>query len=134
MPKTVEGRAIRHVVEVRHESFRHPDFVAMAREHGVAIVVAGDSEHPAIPDLTAPFVYARIMGTQEDEPHGYPDAALERWAGRLRSWKSGEAAEGLDPVVPGKPDGKPRDVFLYVISGHKPHNPAAAMALLEKLA
>jgi hypothetical protein len=30
-------------------------------------------------------------------------------------------------------DGKSRDVFLYVISGHKVLNPAAAMSLIERL-
>ncbi|MPT22513.1 MAG: DUF72 domain-containing protein, partial [Starkeya sp.] len=42
LPKRVDGRDIRHAVEVRHESFKSPDFVALAREHGVAIVHAGD--------------------------------------------------------------------------------------------
>ena len=64
LPTSVEGRAIRHAVEVRHDSFRTPDFVALAREHGVAIVVAGDADYPQIADVTAPFVYARIMGTR----------------------------------------------------------------------
>jgi uncharacterized protein YecE (DUF72 family) len=40
LPKRVEGRAIRHAVEVRHESFRTAEFVALARDHGVAIVIA----------------------------------------------------------------------------------------------
>ncbi len=66
LPRTVDGRAIRHALEVRHDSFRSPEFVALAREHGVAIVLAGDCEHPQIADPTAPFVYARIMGTAEE--------------------------------------------------------------------
>jgi hypothetical protein len=33
-----------------------------------------------------------------------------------------------------KADGKARDVFLYVISGHKEYNPAAAKALIERVA
>src|SRR6478672_6342458 len=41
LPRSVDGLGIRHVVEVRHESFKHPDFIALAREHGVAVVVAG---------------------------------------------------------------------------------------------
>jgi hypothetical protein len=32
---------------------------------------------------------------------------------------------------PGKHES--RDVFLYVISGHKVHNPAAAMSLMKRL-
>ena len=34
--------------------------------HGVAVVIAGDSEYPEIADVTAPFVYARIMGTAKE--------------------------------------------------------------------
>ena len=70
----------------------HPDFVALAREAGVAVIVAGDSEYPQIADVTAPFVYARIMGTQEEAAEGYSGEALERWAGRVRRWAAGEEA------------------------------------------
>ena len=42
LPKEIGGRAIRHVVEVRHESFRNPAFIALARAHEVAVVIAGD--------------------------------------------------------------------------------------------
>jgi len=133
LPKRVEGHAIRHAVEVRHESFRNPEFVAMARDHGVAIVMAGDSEYPEIADITAPFVYARIMGTQENEKLGYSKKALDTWAARAKDWAAGKMPAGLDAVTKQKADGKPRDVFLYVISGHKALNPAAAMALIERV-
>ena len=132
LPKSVDGRQIRHAVEVRHPSFAVPELVALAREHGVAVIAAGNSKYPAIPDPTAPFVYARIMGTAEDEPHGYSAAALDTWAARARSWAEGGTPEGLDPVAP-PAKSAPRDVFLYVISGAKVHNPAAAMALIERL-
>jgi uncharacterized protein YecE (DUF72 family) len=115
LPKTVEGRPIRHAVEVRHESFRTPDFAALASDHGVAIIIAGDSEYPRMTDLTAPFVYARIMGTSADETDGYAAADLDKWTQQVRAW-------AVD-----------RDVYLYVISGFKQRNPAAAMALIERL-
>jgi uncharacterized protein YecE (DUF72 family) len=134
LPKAVDGRALRHAVEVRHESFRSPDFIALAREHGVAIVIAGDSDYPQIAAVTAPFVYARIMGTQETQALGYSDAALDLWASRAKAWSSGSVPEGLDGVEVQGADGKPRDVYLYVISGHKLRNPAAAMALIERVA
>ena len=89
LPKSVDGLAIRHVVEVRHESFKHPDFIALAREHGVAVVMAGDADYPQIADVTAPFVYARIMGTTETEEHGYSAAALDQWASRAKTWAAG---------------------------------------------
>ena len=85
LPKSVEGRTLRHAIEVRHPSFQDPAFAALAREHGVAIVVAGDSPHPRIDEPTAPFTYARIMGTREGEPAGYPAADLDRWAAWARA-------------------------------------------------
>jgi len=134
LPKSVEGRAIRHAVEVRHESFQTPDFVALARDHGVAIVVAGDSGYPQIADVTAPFVYARIMGTTEAEPAGYADDALDLWTNRAHVWASGKSPDGL-ATFGTKPAGNAgRDVFLYVISGFKVRNPAAAMAMIDRLA
>lgn len=132
LPKSVDGRTIRHAVEVRHDSFRTPDLVALARSHGVAIVTAGDSQHPCIADPTADFVYARIMGTAEDEETGYPAAALDAWAARARAWADGGAPDGLETVGP-PAEAAPRDVFLYVIGGAKARNPAAAMALIERL-
>ena len=133
LPGHVEGRALRHVVEVRHASFRSPEFVDLARQHGVAVVIAGDAEYPQIADQTARFVYARIMGTRNGTDLGYPPAELDRWAARAKSWASGATPEGLDYAGAARADGQPRDVFLYVISGHKVLNPAAATALIERL-
>ena len=133
LPGSVEGRPIRHAVELRHASFVSADFVALAREHGVAIVLAGDCEHPQIADVTAPFVYARLMGSSEAEPTGYSAAALDRWAERARLFAAGGAPDDLASVGALAHEPAPRDVFLYVISGFKPRNPAAAMALLERL-
>ncbi len=73
------------------------------------------------------------MGTQDTADLGYSDAALDVWARRARAWASGSAADGLDSVLPQRADRKSRDVYLYVISGHKVRNPAAAMALIERL-
>ena len=134
LPPQAQGRKLRHVVEVRHESFRSADFVALLREYGVAAVIAADSPHPQIADATAPFVYARIMGTQATEKLGYSNAALELWAERAKAWASGKKPPGLDHVSAQQAKDAPRDVYLYVISGHKVSNPAAAMGLLERLA
>ena len=72
------------------------------------------------------------MGTTEAEPCGYADAALDQWAHRARQWPSGGFADGLETVDPAQPDASGRDVFLYVISGFKKRNHAAAMALIER--
>jgi uncharacterized protein YecE (DUF72 family) len=133
LPKTLEGRAIRHVVEARHDSFRNPEFVAMLREYGVAAVMAGDSEFPQIADITTDFVYARIMGTQPDEPLGYPAKTLDLWAKRARLWAAGGRPKDLAQLAPSEAEGKARDVYLYVISGAKVCNPAAARALIARI-
>lgn len=131
LPREIDGRAIRHAVEVRHPSFAVPELLSIARQHGVAIVAAGDSDYPAIWDATAPFVYARLMGTAEDEAAGYAPAILDAWAARAQALAAGRAPDGLPLLAPADPG--ERDVFLYVISGAKVRNPAAAMALLERL-
>lgn len=133
LPTSVEGRTILHAVEVRHESFQSPDFIALARAHSVAIILAADGEYPQIADATAPFVYARIMGTAEKEKLGYSKANLDLWAARAKAWAEGKTVAGLSVVDSKAATHVPRDVYLYVISGHKEKNPAAAMALIERV-
>lgn len=134
LPKEAGGRALRHALEVRHESFHTPEFVDLARRHEVAIVVAGDSDYPRIPDPTAPFIYARIMGTQPGNPQGYSKGQLDQWSQRAKTWAEGGVPEELGSVSAQPADRVSRDVFMYVISGHKVANPAAAQALIERVA
>jgi uncharacterized protein YecE (DUF72 family) len=133
LPHKVDGREIRHALEVRHESFRDEAFVALARKHGVAIVMAGDSKYPQIADVTAKFVYARIMGTTEQVEQGYDDKTLDLWTKRARDWAAGGTPKGLETVGQPAAATTPRDVYLYVISGFKTHNPAAGIAMIERL-
>ncbi len=132
LPKSVDGRTVRHALELRHDSFRTAEVVELARENGIAIVTAGDAPYPQIADVTAPFVYVRIMGTTEDHAEGYAGKALDLWVDRARTWAAGGSPEDLDLVArPARQQA--RDVFLYVISGAKARNPAAAMALIERV-
>ncbi len=133
LPKTVEGRAIRHAVEVRHESFRHARF-RRARRASTASPSSSPAtaEYPQIADVTAPFVYARIMGTREGEPNGYSADEIDAWAARAKAWAQGGMPEDLTRVAEA-PAQTARDVFLYVISGYKQRNPAAAQALIDRL-
>jgi uncharacterized protein YecE (DUF72 family) len=132
LPKKQDGILLRHAVEVRHESFACEEFVALCRKHGVAIVTGADSEFPMIADVTDGFVYARLMGTGEKEKLGYSKAAIEKWAGRAKDWSKGGAPKDL-PLLAKQAAKEPRDVFLFVISGAKAKNPAAAQALIAAL-
>ncbi|MZQ89780.1 DUF72 domain-containing protein [Frigidibacter albus] len=119
LPDSADGLPLRHALELRHESFQDPgiaaEAAALAKARNVALVVAGDSPYPRIEEPTADFVYARIMGTEDTHPLGYTPKALDAWAAQARDWAS------------------TRDVYLYVISGAKARNPAAARALITRL-
>jgi uncharacterized protein YecE (DUF72 family) len=132
LPKKVDGLAIRHAVEVRHDSFKDKAFVELCRKHGVSIVFAADSDFPLIADMTADFIYARLMGTEAKEKLGYPPAMLKKWAERAGAWETGESSGKLPLLAPAAPQ-KKRDVFLFVISGAKARNPAAAQAIIAAL-
>lgn len=133
LPKSLDGLPLRHAIEARHESFRHPEFVAIARRRGVAIVTAADGEYPLFTDLTAPFAYLRIMGTTADHDAGYAPEALDAWAKRARALAEGKGLGDLGAPVAEAAAQAPRDVFLFVISGEKQRNPAAAMDLIARL-
>lgn len=115
LPREVKGLPLRHAIEVRHPSFNDARFVDLARKHGVAIVFASGADYPEIDEPTAAFTYARLMGTRDDIETGYPPADLDKWAQRAKAW----AERG--------------DAFVYVISGAKVRNPAAAMAMIERV-
>jgi uncharacterized protein YecE (DUF72 family) len=132
LPRKMDGRAIRHAVEVRHDSFRDKAFVELCRRHDVAIVFGADAEFPVIGDVTTDFVYARIMGTTAKEKLGYPPAMLRTWAQRARDWEKGASPKASLLLTPPAPK-KKRDVFLFVISGAKEKNPAAAQAIIAAL-
>jgi len=132
LPRKVDGRAIRHAVEVRHDSFKDKAFVELCRRHDVGIVFGADSEFPLIADVTTDFIYARLMGTSAKEELGYPVAMLKTWAERARDWERGESPKASLLVAPPAPK-KKREVFLFFISGAKEKNPAAAQGLIAAL-
>ena len=114
LPDSHEGVALRHAVEPRHDSFAADEAADLCRQHNVAIIRGADADFPEIEADTADFAYWRLMDTTDLE-QGYSGADLDKWAKAARK------------------AGKQRDLFLYVISGQKLRNPAAAMALIERL-
>lgn len=134
LPNVVEGQNMRHVLDVRDPDFIDAEYLALARQHRVATVFTDSAEYPSFADLTTDFVYARLMRSHSDLASGYADVDLQRWADRARSWASGGEPDDLPRIDPAPaPRGQTRDVFIYFISSAKERNPAAAMALLQKL-
>jgi uncharacterized protein YecE (DUF72 family) len=133
LPKQVDGQLLRHVVDVRHESFMSPDYLALARSYKVATVFTDADKFPSFADLTGDFAYARLMMSDADQETGYEGSALDAWAERARQWAAGDAPADLPVLEDAPAQGKPRDVFVYFINGAKERAPAAAMAFLSRL-
>ena len=115
LPKDVKGLPLRHAIEAGHESFNCPEFLDLAHKANIAVVYLEQEGRANIAERTADFAYLRCKGTQAGEPTGYPPAELDRLAKLCRKW------------------GKDGDVFAFMIAGAKEVNPAAAMALAERL-
>jgi uncharacterized protein YecE (DUF72 family) len=125
---------LRHAVEIRHDSFRDPTFIALLRTHNVALVCADTVEWPRLMDLTADFVYCRLHGSEELYRSRYKPAARKRWAARVAAWAAGETVTDGDFVAPGDPaPPAKRDVFLFFDNTDKLHAPDDARALMRDL-
>ncbi|HEY7998221.1 MAG TPA: DUF72 domain-containing protein [Pseudolabrys sp.] len=133
LPKAFDGRAMRHVVEVRNDSFKTPAFIALLRRFGIAVCYAEHDTYTEIADITGDFVYARLQKGNEKLKFGYPPKALDAWAKRAEAWAKGGEPADLPRVDKAKAAKTPRDVFLYVIHEAKLRAPAAAMALIERV-
>ena len=133
LPAKQDGIALRHAIQVRHESFAVPEFVAMTRAAGVAIVYADSATYPAIADVTGPFVYARLESAEEAHPAGYTPKALDGWAAAAKTWAAGGAPEALPYADAAPPAKHPRETFIFFINGAKVRAPHGAMALIERL-
>ena len=134
LPEKQDGVKLRHALEVRHDSFIAPEFVALARKYGAAIVYAHHATYPEIADVTGDFVYARLQRGSEDNENCYPEAELDGWAARAREWAAGGQPGDLpyaDPVH--RAEIKSRNVFVYFITAGKPRAPFGAMALQARV-
>ena len=134
LPEKQDGLKLRHVVEVRHDSFRDPAFIALLRAFNAAVVCAEHETYPGIADVTSDFVYLRLQRGKDTIETGYPPKELDAWAKRLETFAAGGVPKDLDVVDTRNAAPKqPRDVFAYVIHEGKVRAPAAAMALIERI-
>lgn len=125
-----QPRALRHALEVRHESFRDPGFIALLREHQVALVVADTAgKWPLLEDVTADFLYLRLHGDRELYVSGYSDGALSDWGRRIRTWARGAQPRSARRTTPAAVPRRPRDVYCYFDNDVKTHAPFDAQKL-----
>jgi uncharacterized protein YecE (DUF72 family) len=115
LPKEKDKVELRHALEVRNATCNDPAFLDLLTKHGATVVYAEADEFPKIRHEGADFAVARLMQSKSDQATGYAKADIDRFAKMLTGWSNKQ------------------DVFAFFISGAKERNPAAAMALQEKL-
>ena len=128
------NRRLRHAVEIRHESFLDPAFVALLRRRRVALVVADTAGRwPYREDVTADFVYLRLHGDEQLYTSGYTPRALARWARRIDAWHRGSEPADAQRIDGKAPRARRRDVYCYFDNDAKVHAPFDAQSLSGRL-
>lgn len=132
--KIKDNRPLRHAIEIRHESFNSPEFIALLRRHNIALVVADTAgKWPFLEDLTADFVYARLHGDEQLYTSGYTPGALETWAARIRAWQAGTEIPEAKHASEKRPRKRTsRSVYLYFDNDVKVRAPFDAIALAQR--
>lgn len=115
LPKEKDGLRLRHALEVRGAGFDTPAFYDLLTRHGATVVYAEDDDFPKLRHAGGDFAVARLMQSKPEEAAGYAKKEMDRFAKMATDWSSKQ------------------DVFVFFISGAKERNPAAAMALQERL-
>jgi uncharacterized protein YecE (DUF72 family) len=130
------NRPMRYAVEIRHDSFKDPEFVKILRDYNIALVVAETARRwPMMWDVTADFIYMRLHGDKELYRSGYSDKALDRWAKRIDAWSRGSEPKDAKRVTKEKPPGnRPRDVYCFFDNTDvKLRAPFDAQSIMKKL-
>ena len=133
LPAQIDGRPLRHVLDVRHDSFKSAEYLALARRYRAATVFTDSDDYPSFADITGDLVYTRMMRTDATLPEGCTPQAFDQLAACAQVWRKGREPAGVPRVEAPPAPAAPRDVFMFFISGAKEKAPAAAMALRRRL-
>ncbi|MBV8535514.1 MAG: DUF72 domain-containing protein [Alphaproteobacteria bacterium] len=118
VPRQVPLRPLRHALEIRHESFRTPEFTDLLRRHDVA--------------LCCDFIYCRLHGSKVLYASGYGEKALRTWARRVVAWARGGEPDDAERVTDRSPPRrKTRDVYVYFDNDAKVRAPVDAQRLTD---
>lgn len=127
------NRPLRHVLEVRHDSYRCEAMAAIARRHGAALAVSHASAWPLIEEVTAGFVDVRPHGPEEPYASAYDAEALGPWAWRLRCWRDGAQPDDARTISDRPPAREGRDVDVCCNNDVAGDAPRQAAPLREPL-
>ena len=133
-----QHRPLRHAVEIRHDSFRSPEFIKLLRRYHIANVVADTVDWPRLMDVTSDFVYCRLHGSEVLYTSGYSDVDLDLWATRVVAWARGQDCDRTHPDNdfacddPARPRAA-RDVYVYFDNDAKVFAPIDAQNLITRV-
>jgi len=109
-------RAVRHAIELRHESWFDDEVAACLSEHHIAACQSDAADWPLWQAVTTDLVYVRLHGRPLTYTSGYSAAQLRHWAAKVNGW----LAEG-------------RDVHLYFDNDALGRAPVDALTLISLL-
>ena len=118
LPRRLDGLPLRHVLDVRHESFLSPQYLPLARRYACTTVHTDAPQFPAIADARSELAYLRLMRSEPGCMSGYEPDRLDAWARGARAWIERSAQH---------------EVFVYFINGAKERAPAAALELIRRV-
>jgi uncharacterized protein YecE (DUF72 family) len=118
LPREAGGLPLRHVLDVRNETFANEQYLELARRYGCTTVFTDSPKFPNIADPGSEMAYLRLMRSDAACPTGYAPGELDKWAQGLRAWRA---------------KGSQREVFCFFINGAKERAPAAAMELIRRI-
>lgn len=118
LPREVQGRPLRHVLDVRHPSFATEEYLELLARHGCTTVYTDSEKFPSIPHAKSDLAYLRLMRSEAEVPTGYRPQVLAPWVKGAKEWV------GM---------GEGREAFVFFINGAKERAPAAAMEYLKQL-
>ncbi len=128
-----DNHRLRYALEVRSEDALTPRLADIARESGTALVFSDSADWALTEEITAGFVYIRLHGSRETYQSSYRDSELDRWAARIRSWRSGKMpADALGITERHPPHRKSRDVYAYFDNDFGAHAAQDALRLAER--
>jgi uncharacterized protein YecE (DUF72 family) len=119
LPRELDGRPLRHVLDARHPSFACEEYLDLLQRHGCTTVYTDAPQFPAIPHARSELAYLRLMRSAADCPTGYPPEQLQPWAQGAREWVA---------------QSERHQALVFFINGAKERAPAAAQAFLQMLA
>jgi uncharacterized protein YecE (DUF72 family) len=126
---------LRHVIEVRHESYLVDEMITIARRHGVALAASHSSAWPYVEEITAGFVYVRLHGPRRLYASRYGERALAEWGERIRAWQQArQPADAVRVTDREPPRRRGRDVYVYFDNDGHAHAPREALRLAALLA